>query len=134
MKNRFITLANSLENAVTTWKNSQFDIADIVLSLTDNKCGKAGTHLYSVFRNEEFLKMMYMYTCNFQLIKEVLGINGEYVERAGDPYAKNFNPKRNPEVLTLDAKQMDERAWEIYQHLIDEVNYIAKNSHKNNYV
>lgn len=134
MEYRFINLANNVEDAQNAWKHSQFEIADIVLSLTDNKCAMAGTHLYSVFKNEEFLKMMLMYTCDFKLIKNILGIDGDYVERSDDPFAKNLNPKRNPSVLTLDAKQMDERAFEIYNQLIDEINFIAKNSHKNNYI
>lgn len=134
MEYRFINLANSVEEAQNAWKNSQFEIADIVLSLTDNKCSMAGTHLYSIFKNEEFMKMMIMYTCDFKLIKDILGISGDYVERTNNPFDENFNPKRNPSVLTLDKKQMDERAFEIYNHLIEEINYIAKNSHKNNYV
>ena len=60
--------------AVKTWDNSQFDIADIVLSLTDTGNLESGIKLYSVFKHEQFLQVMNLYTLDVKIIKQILGM------------------------------------------------------------
>lgn len=118
------------EIAVKTWQNSQFEIADIVLSLTDNKQKDAGLKLYSLFQNESFLQLMHIYTCDFKAIKTILGIKGEYVERKGDVYSNTFNPKRRNGILTLDSNEMGKRGLKIFDALMAELEVIAKEIQK----
>ena len=47
---------------------------------------------------------------DFALLKKQLGINGDYVERAGDVYSPDFNPKRNITVLEYDEETMRKKA------------------------
>lgn len=112
--------------AVKTWDNSQFDIADIVLSLTDTGNLESGIKLYSVFKHEQFLQVMNLYTLDVKIIKQILGINGAYVERKGDVYSDKFNPKRNRSVLTIKPKEMDKRAKDLFAQLVKEMQDLAK--------
>lgn len=116
--------------AVKTWDNSQFDIADIVLSLTDTGNLESGIKLYSIFKNQHFLEVMNLYTLDVKVIKQILGINGNYTERKGDVYSDKFNPKRDKSVLTLKPKEMDNRAKEIFDQLIKELQELGRLSAK----
>ena len=110
------------EEAVKMFEDSTFDMLDIVVSLLDIGLAKESTLLTSVFENEVFLALMNAYTCNFKAIKKILGINGEYVERNGNPKDTNFIPKRNAKVLSFKAEEMQERAKKVYDELILEIN------------
>ncbi|MBO5884862.1 MAG: hypothetical protein J6Q51_03600 [Clostridia bacterium] len=102
------------------------DIADIVLSLTDTGNLESGIKLYSVFKHEQFLQVMNLYTLDVKIIKQILGINGAYVERKGDVYSDKFNPKRNRSVLTIKPKEMDKRAKDLFAQLVKEMQDLAK--------
>ena len=130
----YYKLTSSQDEALEYWKKSQYDLADIVLALTDQGIME-GLQFYDMFKREEFLAMMQVAKLNFALIKKKLGINGEYVERKGDVYSENFNPKRNFKVL----KYMDEDLKKVAKEVLDEfmknteglANYIASFNNKN---
>ena len=65
-----------------------------------------------------------------KVIKQILGINGNYTERKGDVYSDKFNPKRDKSVLTLKPKEMDNRAKEIFNQLIKEMQELGRLSAK----
>ena len=71
-------------------------------------------------------KSLKKYGYDFDSIKKILGIEGEYVERKGDLYSPTFDPKRNVTVLTLPQKEMETRAEKVYKDLIQELNEISK--------
>ena len=111
--------------AIDKWISSQFDLADIVLSLTDNNL-YIGEKLYFLFSREEVLTCLQYFSCNFIQIKKELGINGFYVEREGNIFSKNWNPKRNLCKLTFEKEIMNEKAKMIYKNLLQDLEYIAK--------
>ena len=110
---KFFTLADSQKEATEFWNNSQYELADIVLALTDNGVFE-GIKLYSVFSHEGFLALMNIFKFNFDLAKKELGINGEYVERGGDIYAKDYNPKRNPNALTITGAELASKGKDFF--------------------
>ena len=114
VKEKYFILADSQEDAVEYWRNSQYELTDIVLALTDNGVYE-GMKLYSAFKNQGFLALMNVFKFNFDLAKRELGINGEYVERGGDVYAQDYNPKRNPKVLSITGKDLAIKAKEFYK-------------------
>ena len=111
--NKYFILANSQKEAIDYWNNSQYELADIVLALTDNGIFE-GMKLYSVFKHEGFLALMNIFKFNFNLAKKELGINGEYVERGGDIYAEDYNPKRNPQVLTITGAELASKGKDLF--------------------
>lgn len=121
----FLNPAPSHEIAVKNWNGAQFDLSDVILSLTDNGL-EVGAKMFLAFKNPAFLKLMEMYSCDFESMKKYLGIEGDYVIRAGDVYSADFNPKRNPSVLTLSKDEMSIRADKLYEKLIDEFKAIVK--------
>ena len=112
---KYFVLADSQQEAVDYWNNSQYDLADIVLALTDNGIFE-GMKFYSVFRHEGFLALMNIFKFDFQLVKKELGINGEYVERGGDIYAEDYNPKRNPQVLTYVGVELASKGKDLFDN------------------
>ena len=122
--NYFCYQANS-DVAMYYWNDSQFDLSDIVLSLTDNNI-RIGAKIYAIFCRPEVLNLMQCFVCDFTKIKQDLGIDGDYVERRGDVYSKCFNPVRNKEVLTLTINEMKIRAREVYENIISDLSAIAK--------
>ena len=118
------------EVAKKAWSDSQYDIADIVLSLTDNNNLEIGVKLYTIFTFEEFLKIVNFFTLDVKIIKKMLGINGNYTEHTGDVFSPTFNPKRNKSVLTLDSEEMGKRAKDIHNQLIKEMKDIAERTLK----
>ena len=119
----YFSLAQSANHAITTWNNSQFDLCDIVLSLTDNNI-MIGAKIYALFCREEVLSLMQLYVCDFNKIKQDLGIVGEYTERKGNIFAKDFNPQRNPVVLALTPTQMQYFASTVYNNLMQDLKEI----------
>lgn len=117
--------ATSEQEAFDYWSASQFELSDIVLSLTDNLI-KNGMKLYSVFKNEKFLTLMRYYTFDFAEVKKYLGIEGNYVERAGDVYDAKFNPKRDKSVLTLNRDEMKLRSKNVYDKILRDLSKLAK--------
>jgi hypothetical protein len=113
------------ELAIQQWYNSQFDLCDIVLSLTDNHI-LIGARIYAIFCRPEVLNMMQYFVCDFAKIKSDLGIIGSYVERDGNIYSKCFNPIRNKEALTLTIKEIKIRAREVYKNIMSDLSAIAK--------
>ena len=111
--NKYFVLANSQKEAIDYWNNSQYDLADIVLALTDNGIFE-GMKFYSVFKHEGFLALMNIFKFDFNLAKKELGINGEYVERGGDIYAEDYNPKRNPQVLTITGADLASKGKDLF--------------------
>ena len=126
---KYFKLANSHEEAVEYWKASQFDLSDIILALTDNGMN-VGIGIYSFFQREDFLRFMNLYKFNFALVKEELGIWGEYVERKGDVYSKTFNSKRNPKVLKLMKNKLEERATEVFENIIKDFDTLIEQIEK----
>ncbi len=99
----------------------------MVLALTDSGVIE-GVYLYNMFRSEDFLKAMNVFKFNFALAKEELGIHGEYVERAGDIFSEDFNPKRNKEVLKLSGEELEEKGKEVYEAIFSEIKKIVKSA------
>jgi len=114
-----------INNAINKWNESQFDLIDIILSLTDNHIW-IGAKIYAVFCRQEVLNLMQYYECDFYKIKQELGIVGDYVEREGNIYCKDYNPKRHNNVLTLSVKEMKSKADIIYKDIIGDLAMIAK--------
>ena len=126
MAKNLLTFNNDVNYNNKKWKSSQYNLSDVVLSLTDKNPYGAGLKLYTLFNYDAFLNVVQYYNCDFDSIKKILGINGEYVERKGDLYSPTFDPKRNANVLTLPQKEMEIRAEKIYKDLIQELNEISK--------
>lgn len=115
---KYFNMAKSQEDAVKHWYTSQYHLADIILALTDNGILE-GHKLFGFFRLEEVSAIMNIYKFNFKLAKSELGINGKYVERSGeDIMSKDFNPKRNPEVLILHGEELKQKAKIVYQTIL----------------
>ena len=113
----YYKLTSSQTEALEYWKKSQFDLADIVLALTDQGIFE-GFQFYDIFKRDEYAAMMNVAMLNFALIKQKLGINGEYVERKGDVHSENFNPKRNFRVLKYMDEELKKRATEVYDEFM----------------
>lgn len=110
--------------ALEVWGNSQFALADIVLSLTDNRIVWGGK-IYSVFCRDEVLNIIQYFVCDFVKIKQDLGV-GNYVKREGNVYNKYFNPKRNIDALKYTKQQMEQRAKVVYKNIMQDLYYIGK--------
>ena len=111
--------------ALYYWYNSQFDLSDIVLSLTDNNIW-IGSKIYAIFCRPEVLNLMQYFICDFTKIKKDLGIVGDNIERQGNMYSKHFNPIRNKYTLTLTIDEMKIRAKEVYRNIMTDLSAIAK--------
>lgn len=122
---KLIKFAKNEDEAQKNWQNSQFEIADIVLSLIDKKTDE-GLLLYSLFGCESFLKLMNFCICDFKLIKNYLGINGNYIERKGDIFSNDFKAVKHPEVLTLSTEEMQIKAKNVYNKIIKEIHKKAQ--------
>ena len=118
------------EVAQKAWNDCQYDIADIVLALTDNGNLEIGIKLYAFFTFEEFRKVVNFFTLDVKIIKKMLGINGNYTEHSGDCYSPTFNPKRNKSVLTLTSEEMGKRAEDIHNQLLKEMKDIVERTLK----
>ena len=114
---KYFNMAKSQEDAVKHWLKSQYDLTDIILVLTDNGILE-GHKLFGFFRLEEVSAIMNIYKFNFKLAKSELGINGKYVDRSGDINSADFNPKRNPEVLTLSGEELKQKAVIVYKTIL----------------
>lgn len=110
--------------SIECWNKSQFDLCDIVLSLTDNHIF-IGTKIYAIFCRPEVLNLMRYFICDFNKIKHDLGIIGEYAERDGNIYSILFNPGRNREILTLSVNEIKNRAKYVYNNIIFDLNEIS---------
>jgi hypothetical protein len=110
--------------AIQHWENSQFDLCDIVLSLTDNHI-LIGARIYAIFCRPEVLNLMKYFICDFIKIKNDLGIVGSYVERAGNIYSKTFNPLRNTYVLHYTYREMGNRAKYVYKNIMSDLSKIG---------
>ena len=116
MAEKYFELANSQKEALEYWNNSQYELTDFILAMTDNGIVE-GAKIYEAFKSEGFLAIVNMFKFNFALAKRELGINGEYVERGGDVYDEKYNPKRNPQVLTKSKEEMQVKAKEVYDNI-----------------
>ena len=110
------------KNAVLSWKLSQFDLCDIVLSLTDNKI-KTGIKIYELFMRKEVKAVLPFFICDFKKIKADLQIE-DYVERKGNVYSKDFNPKRLYKI-DLPKHQLQENANKVYNNILNDLEKIA---------
>ena len=115
--------------ALLSWKLSQFDLCDIVLSLTDNKI-KTGIKIYELFTMAEVKAVLPFFICDFKKIKADLQIL-DYVERKGDVYSKNFNPKRLYKITTP-KPILEENANKVYINILNDLEKIAHIATKNN--
>ena len=111
--------------AINQWNNSQFDLIDIVLSLTDNHI-RIGAKIYAVFCRPEVLNLMKYFECDFSKIKQELGIVGNYVKRRGNIYSKHYNPERCNNAITLSTKEMKYLANIVYKDIMEDLAMIAK--------
>ena len=125
MKEKYFILADSKKDAIETWNKSQYELTDFILAMTDNGIVE-GAMIYEAFKTEGFLMLMNMFKFNFALAKKELGINGEYVERGGDVYKQDYNPKRNPKVLTLSKEEMQVKAKEVYAEITKQLQKLAE--------
>ena len=65
----YFHLETNKEIAIENWNNSQFDLCDIVLSLTDNAI-PYGLKIYNIFSRDEIVDMMQFFICDFKKIKQ----------------------------------------------------------------
>lgn len=121
---KYFEMAKSQDEAVKYWYKSQYNLSDIVLAMTDNGVFE-GHKLFGFFSLEAVSAMMNIYKFNFKLVKKQLGINGNYVDRSGDIFAKDYNPNRNPDVLTIKGDEFKERAEKVYWAIIDEFKEVS---------
>ncbi len=129
MDKKYFILADSQQQAIDYWNNSQYDLTDFVLALTDNGIVEGGM-LYEVFKEENFLKLMNIFKFNFALAKSEIGVNGEYVQRNENVYDVNYNPKRNASVLTLSKEEMQSKAKEVYAEIEEQLKKVIKSLSK----
>ena len=129
MDKKYFILADSQQQAIDYWNNSQYDLTDLVLALTDNGIVEGGM-LYEVFKEENFLKLMNIFKFNFALAKSEIGVNGEYVQRNENVYDVNYNPKRNASVLTLSKEEMQSKAKEVYAEIEEQLKKVIKSLSK----
>lgn len=121
---RYFTFEIDTDEAIKKWEESQYDLSDIVLALTDRRIFY-GAKIYAIFCRKEVLNLMQCFVCDFTKIKIDLGILGDYVERAGNVFAHTFNPKRNNKSITLGLEAMRQRAKLVYKHLMLDLESIA---------
>ena len=110
--------------AIEKWNNSQFDLTDVVLSLTDNQI-MIGAKIYAIFIRLKSLNFMQYFICDFNKIKTELGILYHYVKREGNILSKDFNPKRNYKALSLTKNEMEKIAKRVYTKLIQDLKTIC---------
>ena len=122
---KYFKFSQSEEESRECWENSQFKLTDVVLALTDNGIIE-GLKIYELLSKPEILNSMDFFICDFDSIKERLGINGDYVEREGNVYSKNFNPKRNPSVLTLNVQDMQIMAIDVYDTMLSDLQELGQ--------
>ena len=121
---RYFTFEIDSNEAVKKWEQSQYDLSDIVLALTDRKIFY-GAKIYAIFCRKEVLNLMEYFVCDFKKIKRDLGILGDYVERSGNVFEHTYNPKRNNKSITLELEEMNQRAKSVYKHLMFDLETIA---------
>ena len=122
---KYFSFVSDESVALEKWNKSQFDLCDIVLSLTDNNI-MFGAKIYAVFCRYEVRCILKFFTCDFSKIKSELGIAGYYVERKGNVFDIGFNPKRNKKALTKDINDMKILAKSIYKNILFEMYEIVK--------
>ena len=120
---RYFSFEKDVDRAVLNWNNSQFDFADIVLFLTDN-CIMYGAKIYALFNRDEIKNVLNYFICDFDLIKEDLGI-GDYVERKGSPFSESFNPKRKIVPNNFSREELKKRAKFVYKNIFIDLKTIA---------
>ena len=124
---KYFHYCNDKGFAIQQWNNSQFDLSDIVLSLTDNDIF-IGAKIYAIFCRPEVLNLMQYFVCDLNNIKRELGIEGDYVGRNGNLYSKSFNPSRNTIALKYSRTEMKEIATSIYKNIMLDLKTIALNN------
>ncbi len=122
---KYFSYGPNIDMSLQCWNNSQFDLADIVLSLSDNHIF-IGAKIYAVFCRPEVLNIMQYFICDFNKIKDDLGICGHYIKGDGDIYSTTFNPARNINVLTLSINEMRSNATQVYKNIMTDLACIAK--------
>lgn len=120
----YFSLEENQNKAATNWANSQYDFADIVLFLTDRHI-EWGIKIYKLFCKKDVRTLLNYYSVDLQKIKNDLYINGKYVERGGDVYLLNYNPKRNRLIKT--PKNLNLLAMIVYDRLLEDLEEICKN-------
>ena len=110
--------------SIKQWDRSQFELCDIVLSLTDNNI-LIGSKIYAIFCRHEVLNLMQYFVCDFIKIKQDLGITGDYVKRCGDVYSRTFNPVRNIKTLSYTHNEMQSQAKDVYKNIMSDLREIA---------
>ena len=121
---RYFIFEKDKNVAIKKWNNSQYDLTDIVLSLTDQNI-ELGVKIYSIFIRLKSINFMQYFICDFNKIKTELGIVYHYATREGDIYSKDFNPKRNYKALSLTKNEMEKIAKRVYTKLIQDLETIG---------
>ena len=121
----YLRFTEQKERAIASWNKSQYDLCDVVLSLTDQGI-VIGGKLYHIFSKPEVLDMMQYFICDFSKMKQDLGIVDNYVERDEDIYSSDFNPKRNVKALTLNTIDMRKRSKIVYRKFFSDLENIVK--------
>jgi len=90
-----------------------------------------GAKIYTIFSRPETWTLIQHFICDFNKIKNKLGIVGNYLTREGNILSKNFNPKRNKRVLFVSIKEMENIANNIYINLMQDLETIGTLIHNN---
>lgn len=121
---RYFKYEYNTEIAILTWTKSQFDLVDIILYLTDRNI-IWGHKMYKLFWAEQVRFLLNYFICDFKKIKNDLGVPSVYVERDGDVYSKEFNPKRNKWLPS--HKNLDICAMVVYDGILQDLEAICNN-------
>lgn len=121
---RYFNFEQDEARAVETWNNAQFDLADIVLFLTDNGI-MLGAKIYAVFNRVEVKNLLKYFIFDFDAVKKDLNIS-EYVEHEGEVFSKSFNPKRKSINRNISKTELEKKAEFVYWSIINDLKIIAK--------
>ena len=117
---RYFSFEPNNDYALDTWVKSQFDLCDIVLFLTDKKISY-GFKIYAIFNRDEVLNLLNYFVCDFKKMKRDLHILGNYVEREGDVFSKDFNPRRISFKMSLSRAEIERRAYDVYHKIFQDL-------------
>ena len=138
-KTEFFELAQ-FEECQEYWRNSQYDLLEITASLMNRKI-KEGMELLNIFSSNQFLQFANVAKFNFAKAKQMLGIEGDYVERQGDAiFSSTFQAKYIEKALKLNDEGMQIQAKRLIKDINKELEYwdklgqemLKKSQHDNN--
>ena len=120
---RYFKYEPNFKLALLKWEQSQYDLSDIVLYLTDRNI-IWGYKIYALFSQKEIRVLLNYFVCDLLKIKQDLGINFEYVERDGNCYSQNYNPKRD--ILKPASAGIQSLAKVVYNQILQDLEEICE--------